>query len=236
MGLTSDALRPRSDAGRGRRSGDEEDAARPGSHHGNRLRRATATRGVKKTQPGPESTHGNRLRGQGHSGGDGAGVSSAGAGTGGAEDGRGRRGRGEGEWRRPEAQRKQFTLRREFPDLVTLDPADDDEHEFGEVWPLIVEWRELKATHPNQGKSLSWLLTEERFLALELTLLEDHALTLPPGDVSAAGLRPERAGQLAEDSALRHAEGAEKARASAQADLRTSVEIAGPGGLRSSGH
>ena len=29
MGLTSDALRPRSDAGRGRRSGDEEDAARP---------------------------------------------------------------------------------------------------------------------------------------------------------------------------------------------------------------
>ena len=29
MGLTSDALRPRSDAGRGRRSGVEEDAARP---------------------------------------------------------------------------------------------------------------------------------------------------------------------------------------------------------------
>ena len=32
-----------------------------------------------------------------------------------------------------------------------------------------------------------------------------------PGDVSAAGLRPERAGQLAQDSALRHAESAEKA-------------------------
>ena len=90
--------------------------------------------------------------------------------------------------------RKQFTLRREFPDLVTLDPADDDEHEFGEVWPLIVEWRELKATHPNQGKSLSWLLTEERFLALELTLLEDHALTLPPATFPLRGF--DRNGQV----------------------------------------
>ena len=32
--------------------GGEEDAARPGSHHGNRLRRAAATREVKKTQLG----------------------------------------------------------------------------------------------------------------------------------------------------------------------------------------
>ena len=47
-----------------------------------------------------------------------------------------------------------------------------------------------------------------------------------PGDVSAAGVRPQRAGQLAEDSALRHAEGAEKAGASAHADAQTLVEIA----------
>ena len=94
---------------------------------------------------------------------------------------------------------------------MTLEPTEDDEDVFGEVWPLIVEWRELKAVHSDEGKSLSWLLTEERFLALELTLLEEHGLTLPPGDVSAAGLRPQQAGQLAEDSALRHAESAEKA-------------------------
>ena len=76
--------------------------------------------------------------------------------------------------------KRRTTLRREFPHLVTLEPAEDDEDVFGEVWPLIVEWRELKATHPNEGKILSWLLTEERFLALELTLLEGHGLTLPP--------------------------------------------------------
>ena len=125
-------------------------------------------------------------------------------GRGGQEDGANANGAG------PQP-RKRSSLRREYPDLVTLEPAEDDEDVFGEVWPLIVEWRELKAVHPDEGKSLSWLRTEERFLALELTLLEEHGLTLPPGDVSAAGLRPERAGQLAEDSALRHAESAEKA-------------------------
>ena len=83
-------------------------------------------------------------------------------------------------------------LRREYPDLVTLDPAEDDEEVFGEAWPMIVEWRGLRATHPNDGKGLDWLRTEERFLALELALLEDHGMTLPPAAVSAEGLRPQR--------------------------------------------
>ena len=108
-------------------------------------------------------------------------------------------------------------LRREYPDLVTLEPAEDDEEVFGETWPLIVEWRELKASHPNEGKGLSWLRTEERFLALELALLGRPRHDAPPGSVSAAGLRPQRSGQLASDSALRHAESAQKAGASEQA-------------------
>ena len=71
-------------------------------------------------------------------------------------------------------------LRREFPDLVTLEPAGDDEEVFGAAWPLVSEWRKLKAAHPDEGKSLSWLRTEERFLAVELALLEQHGMTLPP--------------------------------------------------------
>ena len=90
--------------------------------------------------------------------------------------------------------RRRATLRREYPDLVTLEPAEDDEEVFGEVWPLIVEWRELKAVHPDQGKSLSWLRTEERFLALELTLLEEHGLTLPPATFPLRGF--DRNGQV----------------------------------------
>ena len=89
---------------------------------------------------------------------------------------------------------KRSSLRREYPDLVTLEPAEDDEDVFGEVWPLIVEWRELKAVHPDEGKSLSWLRTEERFLALELTLLEGHGLTLPPATFPLRGF--DRNGQV----------------------------------------
>ena len=83
---------------------------------------------------------------------------------------------------------------REYPDLVTLEPAPDDEEVFGEAWPLIVEWRGLKETHPNQGKSLSWLEVEERFMTVELTLLEEHGLTLPPARFPLRGF--DRNGQV----------------------------------------
>ncbi|MYE06096.1 MAG: hypothetical protein F4Y04_02555 [Chloroflexi bacterium] len=79
-------------------------------------------------------------------------------------------------------------LRREFPELVTLDPAEDDEEVFGDAWPLVQEWRELKDTHPARGKGLEWLRVEERLLAVELALLEDHGLTLPPETYPLKGL------------------------------------------------
>ena len=71
-------------------------------------------------------------------------------------------------------------LRREYPDLVTLEPPEDDEEVFGEMWPMIVEWRGLKDVHPNDGKGLDWLAAEERLQVVELALLEDHGMTLPP--------------------------------------------------------
>ena len=71
-------------------------------------------------------------------------------------------------------------LRREFPDLVTIDPAPDDKEVFGDAWTLIAEWRELKETHSNRGKSFEWLATQERLLTVELALLEEYGMTLPP--------------------------------------------------------
>ena len=70
--------------------------------------------------------------------------------------------------------------RREYPDLVTLEPAPEDEEVFGDAWPLIVEWRGLKDAHPNDGRGLAWLAEEERLRVVELALLEDHGMTLPP--------------------------------------------------------
>ena len=79
--------------------------------------------------------------------------------------------------RRPKSRPR---VRREYPDLVTLEPVEDDEEVFGDAWALIVEWRELKGAHPNDGRGLAWLAEEERLRVVELALLEDHGMTLPP--------------------------------------------------------
>ena len=59
-------------------------------------------------------------------------------------------------------------------------PAEDDAVVYGAAWPLVEEWRRLRVDHPNRGKSLLWLTTEERLLVLELAMLEEQGLTLPP--------------------------------------------------------
>ena len=86
------------------------------------------------------------------------------------------------------------SMRREYPDLATLEPADDDEEIFGEAWQLIVEWRGLKETHPNEGGGLDWLTDRVRMLEVELALLEEHGLTLPPEKQPLRGL--DRSGQV----------------------------------------
>ncbi len=76
--------------------------------------------------------------------------------------------------------RKPFAARRLDPEIVTEEPADDDTEVYGAAWPLVEEWRRLRVDHPRQGRSLSWLVTEKRLLTLELAMLDDHGLTLPP--------------------------------------------------------
>ena len=76
----------------------------------------------------------------------------------------------------------------EFPELATLEPAADDEQVFGNAWPLIREWRGLRESHPNRGNGLAWLREEERLMTVELALLEEHGLTLPPQDYPLTGL------------------------------------------------
>ena len=66
------------------------------------------------------------------------------------------------------------------PEVVTEAPAAGDEKAYGEAWALVEEWRLLRARHPHQGKGLPWLVTEERLLTLELAMIEEHGLTLPP--------------------------------------------------------
>ncbi len=76
--------------------------------------------------------------------------------------------------------RKPFRVRRPDPGVVTEEPVLGDDEVYGPAWPLVEEWRRLRDGHPHQGRSLSWLVTEERLLILELAMLEEHLLTLPP--------------------------------------------------------
>ena len=84
--------------------------------------------------------------------------------------------------------------RRPHPDLVTRDPAADDEEVFGDAWPLVDEWRGLWQGHPDRGWGLRWLETEALILELDLVMLEEHGLTLPPETEPLRGL--ERNAQL----------------------------------------
>ena len=48
--------------------------------------------------------------------------------------------------------------------------------------------------HPAQGRGLAWVSKRERILELEVALLEDHGLTLPPETEPLRGL--DRGAQL----------------------------------------
>ena len=123
------------------------------------------------------------------------GNGSEGAGQTGAGAGQGNPGRGSTEAAGSATNPPSRSLqRREYPDLATLEPANDDEQVFGDAWPLIVEWRELKDSHPNQGRGLAWLEDEQRLLEVELALLEEHGLTLPPEQRPLRGFA--RSGQI----------------------------------------
>ena len=75
---------------------------------------------------------------------------------------------------------KPASRRRTIPELVTVEPTEDDAKVYGKAWPLVEEWRRLRVDHPSRGNTLSWLTTEERLLTLELSMMEQHGLTLPP--------------------------------------------------------
>ena len=131
---------------------------------------------------GVETPDAEGVEGDGESGGEDGGVEEAKAQV---EDGKPDDGAGRSETRTaPQVVRLRptnpDTLHPFDPEIVTVQPADDDVEVYGAAWPLVEEWRSLRAGHPNQGSSLSWLTTQERLLVLELAMLEEHGLTLPP--------------------------------------------------------
>ena len=77
---------------------------------------------------------------------------------------------------------------RRYPDLVTREPADDDEQVYGAAWELIDGWRTLWAGHTPLGNGLAWVSRRERILELEVAMLEEHGLTLTQETTPLRGL------------------------------------------------
>ena len=71
--------------------------------------------------------------------------------------------------------------RREYPSLVTREPAQDDEEVYGDAWPLVNEWRTSELRR-EVGTKLDRAKTEERIMELEIAMIDEQDLTLPPED------------------------------------------------------
>ena len=69
---------------------------------------------------------------------------------------------------------------RPYRDLVTMEPESGEEQVYGEATPLIVEWRRVRAEYLDAEDGLSRAIAKERMLELEIELIGDHELTLPP--------------------------------------------------------
>ena len=63
---------------------------------------------------------------------------------------------------------------------MTLEEQPDEEHAFGPVAPLVVEWRRLRTGADAAGSQVDQAKASVRRWELEIALLGDFLLTLPP--------------------------------------------------------
>ena len=66
------------------------------------------------------------------------------------------------------------------PGVVTLEPLDGEEAALGEAAGLVAEWRSLRSGDNRWRSAVERARAEERRWELELALIEDHGLALPP--------------------------------------------------------
>ena len=69
---------------------------------------------------------------------------------------------------------------RPYRDLVTLEPEPGEEQVYGDATPLIVEWRKVRTELLDAEDGLSRAVAEERMRELEIELIGERELTLPP--------------------------------------------------------
>ena len=82
----------------------------------------------------------------------------------------------------PDSNRR-YVPPRTYPQLVTRDAEEGEERVYGDAAPAIVEWREARGEFQEAartGTTLDMKEAQERMLELEIAIIEQHELTLPP--------------------------------------------------------
>ena len=83
----------------------------------------------------------------------------------------------------PEATKRPYVPPRQYPQLVTEEAEPGEEEIYGGATSMIVQWRKVRAEWLALLKSRPELAQVEakiRMLRLEIALIEEHELTLPP--------------------------------------------------------
>ena len=78
------------------------------------------------------------------------------------------------------AERSRDLSWRPYPQLVTSEPEPGEERFYGEAAPTVAAWREARRESREGRRRLERLDAEQRMRELELVLIGDHELTLPP--------------------------------------------------------
>ena len=80
-------------------------------------------------------------------------------------------------------ERPRYVPPRRYPQVVTKEAEEGEEQVYGEAAPVIVEWRRTYAEMMRlvrSGPPLRCNAVNERRLELEVALIKEHGLTLPP--------------------------------------------------------
>ena len=80
-------------------------------------------------------------------------------------------------------ERPRYVPPRLLPELVTLEAEEGEELVYGDATPVIVEWREARKTFlrvNRTGPALRRIAAHQRMWELEIAIIGEHGLTLPP--------------------------------------------------------
>ena len=80
----------------------------------------------------------------------------------------------------PEPSKRRYVRPRTYPQLVTPEAEPDEDLVYGDATPVIVEWRSVRAEFLKTSTTLDRTEVQEPMLEMEIALVGEHELTLPP--------------------------------------------------------